>query len=96
MSTFEFLKTLEMTIDERINSPKKDSYTSSLADQGILRVSKKLGEEAVEVVLAASAESTDRLTEESADLIYHLLVLLRLRGLELENVISELEKRHNK
>lgn len=85
-----------MTIDERINSPKKDSYTSSLADQGILRVSKKLGEEAVEVVLAASAESTDRLTEESADLIYHLLVLLRLRGLELENVISELEKRHNK
>ena len=96
MSTFDFLKTLEMTIDERINSPKKDSYTSSLADQGILRVSKKLGEEAVEVVLAASAESTDRLTEESADLIYHLLVLLRLRGLELENVISELEKRHNK
>ena len=61
-----------------------------------MKVSKKLGEEAVEVALAAVAESTERLTEESADLIYHLLVVLRLRGLKLENIISELEKRHNK
>ena len=96
MSNIEFLKTLEATIDERVISPKDGSYTSSLAEEGIMKVSKKLGEEAVEVALAAVAESTERLTEESADLIYHLLVVLRLRGLKLENIISELEKRHNK
>ena len=96
MSNIEFLKTLEATIDERVISPKDDSYTSSLAEEGIMKVSKKLGEEAVEVALAAVAETTERLTEESADLIYHLLVVLRLRGLKLENIISELEKRHNK
>lgn len=96
MSNIEFLKTLEATIDERVISPKDVSYTSSLAEEGIMKVSKKLGEEAVEVALAAVAESTERLTEESADLIYHLLVVLRLRGLKLENIISELEKRHNK
>ncbi|MCH2669103.1 MAG: phosphoribosyl-ATP diphosphatase [Gammaproteobacteria bacterium] len=96
MSSIEFLKTLEATIDERVISPKDGSYTSSLAEEGIMKVSKKLGEEAVEVALAAVAESTERLTEESADLIYHLLVVLRLRGLKLENIISELEKRHNK
>ena len=96
MSSIEFLKTLEATIDERVISPNDGSYTSSLAEEGIMKVSKKLGEEAVEVALAAVAESTERLTEESADLIYHLLVVLRLRGLKLENIISELEKRHNK
>ena len=96
MRSIEFLKTLEATIDERVISPKDGSYTSSLAEEGIMKVSKKLGEEAVEVALAAVAESTERLTEESADLIYHLLIVLRLRGLKLENIISELEKRHNK
>ena len=96
MSALEFLKTLEKTIDERLNSPRIGSYTATLAEAGLLRVSKKLGEEAVEVALAAVAESPERLTEEAADLIYHLLVLIRLRGLKLENIVSELEKRHAK
>jgi phosphoribosyl-ATP pyrophosphohydrolase len=79
-----------------LNSPRAGSYTASLAEAGSLRVAKKLGEEAVEVALAAVAESPERLTEEAADLIYHLLVLLRLRGLKLENIVSELIKRHSK
>ena len=94
MSGLKFLKTLEKTIDERMNSPRPGSYTSTLAEAGPLRVSKKLGEEGVEVALAAVAESPERLIEEAADLIYHLLVLIRLRGLKLEDIVSEIEKRH--
>ena len=90
----DFLETLEKTIQNRLDNPRPDSYTSRLAEGGELRAAKKLAEEAAEVALAAVAESPQRLTEESADLLYHLLVLLRLRGLSLDSVIAELEGRH--
>jgi len=95
MSNIEFLKTLEATIDERVISPKDGSYTSSLAEEGIMKVSKKLGEEAVEVALAAVAETTERLTEESADLIFHLFVLLEYSSVSPDDVFDVLFERMN-
>ncbi len=90
----DFLGTLEGIIQNRLDDPRPDSYTARLAEGGELRAAKKLAEEAAEVALAAVAESPQRLTEESADLLYHLLVLLRLRGLSLKSVVAELEGRH--
>ena len=90
----DFLSTLEAIVQNRLDDPRPDSYTARLAEGGKLRAAKKLAEEAAEVALAAVAESPQRLTEESADLLYHLLVLLRLRGLSLDSVIAELERRH--
>ena len=89
-----FLNTLEKIIQDRLDDPRPESYTARLAEGGELRAAKKLAEEAAEVALAAVAESPARLTEESADLLYHLLVLLRMRGLSLESVVSVLEGRH--
>tara|TARA_B100000029_G_C17586112_1_gene961165 strand:- start:997 stop:1290 length:294 start_codon:yes stop_codon:yes gene_type:complete len=94
MSTLDFLGTLQTLIAERIQSSKEGSYTASLAAQGDIKVAKKVGEEATEVALSAVAESPARLKEETADLLYHLIVLLQLKGLSLENVVNELERRH--
>ena len=94
MAGNDFLNTLEGIIQDRLDDPRPDSYTACLAEGGKLWAAKKLAEEAVEVALAAVAESPARLTEESADLLYHLLVLLRMRGLSLESVVLELEGRH--
>ncbi len=69
------------------------SYTVSLLDHGIAKISQKVGEEAIEVVVAANAEDDRHLAAESADLIYHLLVLLRARGVELGDVLQALEAR---
>ena len=90
----DFLKTLEGIIQDRLDDPPPDSYTARIAAGGELLAAKKLAEEAAEVALAAVAESPERLTEESADLLYHLLVLLRMRGVSLESVVAELEGRH--
>ena len=94
MAGTDFLNTLEGIIQDRLDDPRPESYTARLGQGGELRAAKKLAEEAAEVALAAVAESPARLTEESADLLYHLLVLLRMRGLSLESVVSELEGRH--
>lgn len=94
MGKLEFLTTLESVIQERLNNPTEASYTARLAAEGKLRVAKKLGEEAVEVALAAVAETPSRLTDEAADLLYHLLLILSMRGLSLEAVVTELERRH--
>ncbi len=94
VGAIDFLDTLEQVIQERLDDPRPDSYTARLAEGGELRAAKKLAEEAAEVTLAAVAESPQRLTEEAADLLYHLLVLLRMRGLSLQSVVSELEGRH--
>lgn len=69
------------------------SYTVTLLDRGVAAVSRKVGEEAVEVVVAANAEDDARLASESADLLYHLLVLLQARGVGLDAVLSELATR---
>ena len=94
MAGIDFLNTLEGIIQDRLDDPPPDSYTARIAAGGELLAAKKLAEEAAEAALAAVAESPARLTEESADLLYHLLVLLRMRGLSLETVAAELEARH--
>ena len=72
------------------------SYTTQLFEGGIRRIAQKVGEEGVETSLAAVVENDDALLGESADLIFHLTVLLRARGLSLKDAVAELEKRHKK
>ena len=95
MDQLDFLAKLEAVIQDRLSNPTAGSYTAELAAGGVLNVAQKLGEEAVEVVVAAVAEDDSRLTAEAADLLYHLLVLLRVRGLSLADAVAELERRHN-
>jgi phosphoribosyl-ATP pyrophosphohydrolase/phosphoribosyl-AMP cyclohydrolase len=87
------LTRLAATIAARATERPADSYTVKLLDRGVPKVSQKVGEEAVEVVIAANAEEAGRLASESADLLYHLLVLLRARGVELDDVLRALEAR---
>lgn len=89
-----FLAELERVIDDRKQNPAEGSYTSYLFEKGVDKIAKKMGEEAVESVIAAKNEGVSELIGESADLIYHLLVLLRERGVSLEQVCSELKARH--
>jgi phosphoribosyl-ATP pyrophosphohydrolase len=81
-------------IEARRQSPSEKSYTSSLFAGGLPKIAQKVGEEATEVVIAALAQDDQRLTEEVADLTYHTLVLLAARGLKIEDVLAELERRH--
>ncbi|MDL5376013.1 phosphoribosyl-ATP diphosphatase [Exiguobacterium mexicanum] len=83
---------LEKLIQERQASPKEGSYTSYLFDQGVDKIAKKFGEESFEVVIAALND--EDLVEESADLLYHLLVLLAAKGVSLQDVETLLAKRH--
>ena len=96
MSDLSFLTQLETVIAERMAAATDESYTARLAERGPLGVAQKLGEEGVETALAAVAEDPERLVSESADLLYHLLVLLKLRDVSLADVITELERRHTK
>jgi phosphoribosyl-AMP cyclohydrolase / phosphoribosyl-ATP pyrophosphohydrolase len=90
----EFLTTLEGVIAERLRNPSEQSYTSRLAAEGVLKVAQKVGEEGVELALAAAAQDKQRVTAEAADLLYHLLLLLNMRELGLRDVAAELERRH--
>lgn len=89
-----FLGTLESIIGQRIAERPEGSYTARLYSQGPKRLAQKVGEEGLEVALAAVAETDDKLVAESADLIYHLLLLLKSRGLSLDRVAAALEARH--
>jgi len=84
---------LEERVRERAAASADASYTRKLLDRGVAHCAKKLGEEAVEAVLAAAVEDRDRVIAESADLIYHLLVVLRARGISLAEVEAELATR---
>src|SRR5258708_21060568 len=77
---------LERRIDERAAASADVSYTRKLLDRGVAQCAKKLGEEAVELALASVGESRERLTEEAADLVYHLLVVLKARDIKLAEV----------
>jgi phosphoribosyl-ATP pyrophosphohydrolase/phosphoribosyl-AMP cyclohydrolase len=90
-----FLSNLESIIKERKELGAEGSYTSSLFEQGLPRIAQKVGEEGTEVVIAALAESDTVLKEESADLLFHLLVLLREKNISLMDVIAVLSKRHS-
>ncbi len=81
-------------IEDRKRNPKEGSYTNNLFEAGQDRIAQKIGEEAVELVIAASNQSNDRVIEESADLIYHLLVLLAYKDITLADIERELEARH--
>lgn len=95
MSNMIFLETLEGVIERRLKEAPEGSYTARLAAQGTLKVAQKVGEEAVELVIAAAAQDRAHVAAEAADLIYHLLLLLRLRELRLGDVVAELETRHH-
>lgn len=90
----EFLATLEDTIAARAAAGPADSYTAGLLAAGTRRIAQKVGEESVEVALAAVAGGRDEVLNEAADLVYHLLVLLHSRGLTLDDVVGTLEERH--
>jgi phosphoribosyl-ATP pyrophosphohydrolase/phosphoribosyl-AMP cyclohydrolase len=94
VSNLQFLETLETVIRERLAAASPESYTARLAAQGSLKVAQKLGEEGVELALAGVAENDVRVTEEAADVMYHLLVLLAVRGIAFDEVVAALEKRH--
>jgi phosphoribosyl-ATP pyrophosphohydrolase len=87
------LRDLERRIHERAKSSADVSYTRKLLDKGIEHCAKKLGEEAVETALAAVGSDRDKLTAETADLLYHLLVVLEARGIKLAEVETVLEAR---
>ncbi len=89
-----FLPELEQLIAQRIAEAPEGSYTARLYARGLRRVAQKVGEEGVEVALAGAGESDEALIGECADLVYHLLVLLRSRNLPLAAVIEELRRRH--
>jgi len=82
------------TITDRQAHPKPGSYTNQLFSAGEDEIVKKIGEEAVEVILAAKGQGDDRVISELADLTYHCLVLLAQRGLTPGDVAAELERRH--
>ena len=94
MSNVSFLETLESVIRQRVTSSPEGSYTARLASEGVLKVAQKVGEEAVELAIAAAVQDRAHVTHEAADLIYHLLLLLKLRDLTLADVVAELEGRH--
>ena len=94
MSKVKFLKTLQSIIDDRLKNPKAGSYTARMASKGQLKVAQKLGEEAVELALASMVEKDTRVRDEAADLLYHMLLLLSMRGIPVADVVAELERRH--
>jgi len=94
VSNVIFLETLEGVIERRLKESPEGSYTARLAGQGTLKVAQKVGEEAVELAIAAAAQDRAHVTAEAADLIYHLLLLLNLRDLRLADIVAELETRH--
>jgi phosphoribosyl-ATP pyrophosphohydrolase/phosphoribosyl-AMP cyclohydrolase len=87
------LTRLAATIADRARGRPAGSYTAGLLGEGLPKVAQKVGEEAVETIVAALAEDAARLTSEAADLLYHLLVLLELKHLPLDRVLEELERR---
>ncbi len=93
MSSSRVLDALWTTIQSRKETLPEGSYTAFLFQKGENEILKKVGEEAVEVILAAKGEGNDRVVYESADLMYHLLVLLAQRGLTWEQVEAELARR---
>jgi len=91
-----FLSQLEQVIESRKNDAPEDSYTAHLLSRGTTKIAQKVGEEGVEVALAAVAETKEDLLGECADLFYHTLVLLQDKNIALSEVMNVLQERHNK
>lgn len=90
-----FLSELQDFINKRHEEMPEGSYTTSLFNKGVNRISQKVGEEALETVIEATAGTNDKLVYEASDMFYHLIVLLAAKGLRIEDVALELLKRHN-
>ena len=88
-----YLQELEQVIEQRKAAPPDQSYTAKLYSAGRSRIAQKLGEEAVELALASVQDDRQRTLSEAADLVYHLLVLLRYHDLTLADVATELSRR---
>jgi len=95
-SKAEILERLYKTVEGRRDNPKEGSYTNYLFDKGIDKILKKVGEETAETIIAAKNNSKEEITYEVSDLVYHLIVLLVERGVKLEDIYEELEKREKK
>lgn len=91
-----FLEYLEAVMDTRLAQADETSYTRKLWQKGSMKIAQKVGEEGVEVALEGATQNPERLTEESADLLYHLLLLLKANDRSLADVVRVLEARHAK
>ncbi|HEX7365442.1 MAG TPA: bifunctional phosphoribosyl-AMP cyclohydrolase/phosphoribosyl-ATP diphosphatase HisIE [Pelobium sp.] len=89
-----FIFELENIITDRYNNPSAESYVNHLRKKGLNKIAQKVGEEGVETVIAALAETEHDLINESSDLLFHLLVLLKEKGLSLNTIAKNLESRH--
>ncbi|MBP3943152.1 bifunctional phosphoribosyl-AMP cyclohydrolase/phosphoribosyl-ATP diphosphatase HisIE [Sphingobacteriaceae bacterium WQ 2009] len=89
-----FILELERIIDGRYNFPTEESYVNRLHNKGVHKIAQKVGEEAVETVIAALYETEKEFISESSDLLFHLIVLLREKGISLETIAKHLESRH--
>jgi len=94
MSDLKFVHELEALIRQRVASGSAESYTARLAGKGIGAVAQKVGEEGVELALAGVGQSDEQLVDEAADLLFHMLILLALRGHSLADVVGVLAARH--
>ncbi len=90
-----FLTELQDFIEKRLEEMPEGSYTTSLFRKGINRIAQKVGEEALETVIEATNGSNDKMVYEASDLLYHLIVMLTEKGLRIEDVAGELQKRHD-
>lgn len=90
-----FLTELQRFIEKRYQEQPEGSYTTSLFKEGLSRMTQKVGEEAVELVIESMKGDNDRLIYEASDMIYHLIVLLTSKGLSIEDIASELIERHD-
>ncbi len=84
---------LEATIAARASASPQDSYVAKLNAKGIAKIAQKVGEEATETVIAALSGSDEEMVGESADLLFHLLVLLQAKGVAFDHVLAELDRR---
>ena len=91
----QFIAELEGIVRRRLEDGGVESYTVRLAASGTKRIAQKVGEEGVELALAATAGTQQETIDEAADLLYHLIVLLNERGLSLEDVSHRLQTRHS-
>lgn len=89
-----FLGELEHVIEQRIASRSEGSYTAKLLAEGTRRIAQKVGEEGLELALAAVVQSDQEIIGEAADLLFHTLLLLRVKGLSLSQIVAELQARH--
>ncbi len=95
-SDYHFLKELQDLLYQRKEELPENSYTSTMFKKGLNRIAQKVGEEGVETVIAAINDTEDAFIYEASDLIFHLQLLLTEKGLRLDDLVKELERRHKK